>query len=501
MGFEKIKSGFRFYYSAKIHQAFEKEDEYNRPGVKLKSKEHFNRKAPGLNLVVYSYMLLVMLCIGSLFSFRNKTVKADYSATELFSENFSDISTPNFGNKFTTEGDSNFWGTVDANGTNYLWTDYLNTPYLGNANTSLVSIPVDLSNQTANSIVLSFNISCDTELRDSNWKDYLAISGFNGLSWTELARYDETALGNEDFHNENIQLTSFKNNDFKFKLNWITDGTNNEHLGCALWPIQIKAYNFSSPVITVNPSQDGMTVLDNSVVISYTADGIAKTKTFDNLDLGINNLEIAAINPIDPRFESTIQFKITRKEPLYLDSTNFSTGWNMVSFPDGDDITNKLFLPDSFKVRRYNSSINGYDKSENGEMSLSPGSGFWVKIDDINKIIGLRYPLKTANIVKTSVTKGWNFLGNPFQTNLPIGNLSVEYKDGSSVSFAEAVSRKEVAGYLCSYESTSNKQYYLVAADPSRYRTSAPSKTYISPFNGFWMIVKSDQVNKIIMSK
>jgi len=430
-----------------------------------------------------------------LFFTLNKPSQADVPTVELFSEYFDGVTAPDLGDKFTPEGENNFWGTFDGNGTNYLWSDYLNIPYLADSNSSLVSSPTDLSAKTAN---LTFNISCDTELRTSEWKDYVIISGFDGTDWNEIARYDETSLGDEDFHNQEIDLSSFSNSDFKFKLTWITDSANNDHLGCAFWPIRI-VETYLPPEITLEPDQDGTETLDNSITVSYTVDGVAKTKTFSNLVVGGNELEISEANLDDPSKTSTATLYVTYKEPLNLNSSNFTSGWNMVSFPDGSGVTDRSLLPNTFKVRKYEPVINNYERSEDGEISLSPGEGFWIKVDDVSKITGLRYPLAATNTVGVSASKGWNFLGNPFQSDLQVSSLSVEYKDGSTIAFSEAVSRKDVAGYLWTYEI--DKQYYLAAINPLKYKTSAPTKTFISPFRGFWMIVKSDQVNRIIMNK
>lgn len=267
--------------------------------------------------VVFS--LLPFVYYPVLFFSVNKPARADLPTEELFTEDFSSVTAPDFGNKFTSEGDNNFWGTVDSNGTNYLWTDYLNTPYLSNANSSLVSSSMDLSGKAAE---LSFNISCDTELRDSDWKDYLTISGFDGLAWNEIARYDETSLGNEDYHNEIVQLSSFANTDFKFKLTWITDNANNDHLGCALWPIQINATSLAPPpVADTTPPEPQISVPEDeknttSKIVSLS---LGFTDQSSEISMRLSNDSRSWSNWLP--FEENYQWDVTSEE--YGGNSNF----------------------------------------------------------------------------------------------------------------------------------------------------------------------------------
>jgi hypothetical protein len=175
----------------------------------------------------------------------------------------------------------------------------------------------------------------------------------------------------------------------------------------------------------------------------------------------------------------------------------------MVSFPDLTSITNEglgLRLSDGFKLRSFNGTANSYTKGDNGAMSLTPGLGYWLKIDDTSKITGLRYALDQKSSTQISTTKGWNLLGNPYQSDLPLSNLQVKYKDGKTRTYAEAIARKEVAGYVWSYEA-SEKKYYFIAINPNNYKTGSPKSTTIKPFRGFWNIVKSDQVSGIVLNR
>jgi hypothetical protein len=186
---------------------------------------------------------------------------------------------------------------------------------------------------------------------------------------------------------------------------------------------------------------------------------------------------------------------------LNLSSGNYSTSWNMVSFPNmGSPIAYSTVFSsvlNNFKLRSYNGGSNSYTKDG---ISLTPGQGYWMKVDDTNNINGIKYPLNQTTSTKISTTKGWNLLGNPYQSDLPISNLQVKYKDGTTRSFADAVTRKDVAGYAWSWDAAS-KQYNFISTNPDKYKTTAPKGTVVKPYKGFWMIVKSDQVSGVILNK
>jgi hypothetical protein len=186
---------------------------------------------------------------------------------------------------------------------------------------------------------------------------------------------------------------------------------------------------------------------------------------------------------------------------LYLSSSNFSNGWNMTSFPDlSAAVTSSTLLPGNYKIRRYDGASNSYIKGEDGDITLTPGAGYWIRADDNNSITGQSYILNQVSSTEIATTFGWNLLGNPYQSNLPLSNLRVKYQNGSTQSYEEALNAKKVSGYGWSWEKSAD-QYYFVAINPNNYSTSATKRTYISPFRGFWMIVKSNDVSSIIISR
>lgn len=165
------------------------------------------------------------------------------SMSNSFLEKFDLVTPPEIGLQLTKEGDDNNWGTVKMDSINALWSDYLNFPYHSSTNSAVVSSEIDLSSSTMIDSELYFQIACDTEPRTSAWKDYVILSLYDGNNWIEAARYDETALGDELFHPISVDLKSYQNAHFRFRLTWIADDQNNDHLGCAIWPFQVQTFD------------------------------------------------------------------------------------------------------------------------------------------------------------------------------------------------------------------------------------------------------------------
>ncbi len=213
------------------------------------------------------------------------------------------------------------------------------------------------------------------------------------------------------------------------------------------------------------------------------------------LALGFQQIDLSTVGP---RAEASPTTIVITPPQLTLSSSNFSAGWNMISFPDlSNAISSGDLLPGTYQIRKYDGASNSYLSNN---ITLTPGTGYWIKVDDVNSVNGKKYALNQTTSSEIAVTKGWNLLGNPFQTELPYSNLQVKYKDGSTKSYAEAITRKEVSGYAWSWEA-SDQKYYFIAMTPDKYKTASPKSTVIKPFRGFWMIVKSDTISSIVMNK
>ncbi|MFA4996329.1 MAG: dockerin type I domain-containing protein [Patescibacteria group bacterium] len=198
---------------------------------------HWHIKA----IFVVVFLLFVGLISTLLPSFVRKNADANTDTRTIFFEDFSGLQEGIIGPNLIWEGNNNYWGVVKAGDNNILWSDYLNTPYLDDVENSVVSIATDMSDAKIVSASIDFNISCDTEPRVSEWTDYVSLSILKDGVWTEINKYDETLFGDELFHNVSENITDYKSDNLKFKFTWKTNGVNNEHMGCSIWPIQIKA--------------------------------------------------------------------------------------------------------------------------------------------------------------------------------------------------------------------------------------------------------------------
>lgn len=186
---------------------------------------------------------------------------------------------------------------------------------------------------------------------------------------------------------------------------------------------------------------------------------------------------------------------------LNLIPDDFSVGWNMTAFPDlSAGLTANTLLPGTYKTRRYDGNSNSYIKAENSDIALTPGQGYWIKVDDVNSIVGRSYLMSQVNSVEIPVTYGWNLLGDPYQTNMPLSNLVVKFTNGTTTSYADAINQKKVSGYAWSWNQAT-RQYLFIAINPNNYQTDAPKQTVVTPYRGFWMIVKSADVASIILNR
>ena len=162
----------------------------------------------------------------------------------LFLEDFGDVFEPDIGDQFALEGVDNNWGT----GGGFIWTDLPNFPYVPDANTSIVSDPIDLTGKSA--ATLSFDAYCDTEPADPFWFDYVEVYArrTSTSSWVSLKRFDEDRLSGlflDPYWYENISvdINPYISSETQIKFNWVTDNIDEggPYEGCALDDIKVEA--------------------------------------------------------------------------------------------------------------------------------------------------------------------------------------------------------------------------------------------------------------------
>ena len=192
-----------------------------------------------------------------------------YYGTEILSETFEGITTPNVPDGWLKEGTNNHWGTYDRTSTwgsewgKVLYGD-LNPEYLNNVDTTITSLTYNLG--AAGGAQIDFWARCDTEYDTDFWRDYMVLEvSSDGSSFAELdlglgdGKFDEYTLddingespldssGSADYHFENINIPSqYLTNNFKFRFKWHTDSSDNNYDGCAIDDIKITKYSDGS---------------------------------------------------------------------------------------------------------------------------------------------------------------------------------------------------------------------------------------------------------------
>lgn len=94
-----------------------------------------------------------------------------WAATDVLNESFDGVTPPNIPTGYSKTGD---WGTHSFGvGNNVLYGDVSHYPYLSNANSTLTSPSIDLSN--AMGATIGFITVCDTEYSTGSWTDYMSF--------------------------------------------------------------------------------------------------------------------------------------------------------------------------------------------------------------------------------------------------------------------------------------------------------------------------------------
>ena len=130
-------------------------------------------------------------------------------------------------------------------------------PYANSANTSITSPTYDVSGADAS---MDFWTQCDTEYSINEWRDYMVLemSG-DGSNFTQIERWDEASLdalngespvsgtGYTSYHFSNISIPlQYRTANFKFRLQWVTNASDNNYDGCFIDDVKILTFSDGS---------------------------------------------------------------------------------------------------------------------------------------------------------------------------------------------------------------------------------------------------------------
>ena len=182
----------------------------------------------------------------------------------IFSEDFESVAEGYNIGQFTSGGiTTNWWGAGNNCCSKVIYTDYFVKKYAptysyeSNANTWLISNPINFSSSNIKGATLSFDIWCDTPSAPNIWQDYIQTTYYNGV-WNNGKKYDEDKIKLEGgnilfdsnyigYHKEYTEdISNYLSNDFKFSFDWTTDSSVDYNLGCTIDNIKIIKYTDES---------------------------------------------------------------------------------------------------------------------------------------------------------------------------------------------------------------------------------------------------------------
>lgn len=175
--------------------------------------------------------------------------------TNVLFESFETIIPPAVPSGWVKSVTNNNWGTYTLDdGTfwgNVLYGD-LAYPYANNANTTITSPTYNLSSGGAN---IDFWTKCDTEYVTDSWADYMTLefSSDGGNSFNEVLKWDEAMIDSDTDPSGGATYNfiggisdQYLTTNFKFRLRWVTNSSDNNYDGCLIDDVKITKYSDGS---------------------------------------------------------------------------------------------------------------------------------------------------------------------------------------------------------------------------------------------------------------
>ncbi len=155
-------------------------------------------------------------------------------------------------------------------------------------------------------------------------------------------------------------------------------------------------------------------------------------------------------------------------------TTALSDGWNMIALPLSPSPATIGYQLDemgpSVIIYNYNTDSRSY-VIYNSSASMSSGMGYWVKVSGNVPVSFEGIPTGTGGAFTIPLAAGWNQIGYPFSSVLPLSSVRVRYQ-GQEVDLATAAANGWINSVFYEY-SPSSRQYIM------------PDQ--LSPFKGYWV--------------
>ena len=180
--------------------------------------------------------------------------------------------------------------------------------------------------------------------------------------------------------------------------------------------------------------------------------------------------------------------------PVLNPLPNSSNGLEMVSIPyefansDAEEVFQSLIslLPDGpSTIIRYNPATAGYKWfPDPTTTAISPGMGFWLLNRNRTPVVmpDDATPVDTTHVYLLALKAGWNQIGNPFTSTIPLSQVRVAGTDGGDWSLDEAISRNMLLPTLYAYDPASNAYTWEMETADAR----------LDPYYGYWILVRQD---------
>ncbi|MEF2175665.1 MAG: S8 family serine peptidase, partial [Candidatus Absconditabacteria bacterium] len=178
------------------------------------------------------------------------TVQDFISSVDYYNVDFETYATGAYQPLFTsTNGNFGVINSFITGRDNVLITDQNRFPYLSNTNSFLESTGTNLSG--TEQVILEAYVTCDTEYNSGANSDYFEIQFWDGSTFNTVFTGNEVTFDldtNSSGYSYGFIAKGLENkyliNNFKYRINWITNSTDNNYGGCYFDDIRLYKNNY-----------------------------------------------------------------------------------------------------------------------------------------------------------------------------------------------------------------------------------------------------------------